>query len=346
MEQRPLVVRCGAMGDMVILLSLIEALRRRFGQPVDVVTSGGWSRPLLQGQPGVGRIHVVGSRKTPFLFSTEQRQVIAGLRGEGPRPTWVCDTGHWPIRLLHRAGFGNEWIAVAVKDCRILPDEHHVDRWLRFAQCAPRAVGSAAAPLGDVADLRSPPLHVLPAWRDDLEQWLRAKGIRDEPLYLVQAGNKRTMRWWAPKSRDTNTKYWPEDRWAAVIRTMLAGDATARVILLGVPAEAALNDDITRLAGSDRVLNAARELPIPRLVALQARAAGMVSTDTGPAHSAGAVDCPLVVLFGEAKVARYAPRSPSGRLEVLVGPEGHRPRMQGITVADVESAWRRLSLRL
>ena len=40
----PLVVRCGAMGDMVILLSLTEGLSRRFGRPVDVVSSGGWTR--------------------------------------------------------------------------------------------------------------------------------------------------------------------------------------------------------------------------------------------------------------------------------------------------------------
>ena len=31
---RPLVVRFGAMGDMVIVLGLIEALHRRFGVPV------------------------------------------------------------------------------------------------------------------------------------------------------------------------------------------------------------------------------------------------------------------------------------------------------------------------
>ena len=34
---RPLVVRFGAMGDMVIVLGLIESLYRRFGVPVDVV---------------------------------------------------------------------------------------------------------------------------------------------------------------------------------------------------------------------------------------------------------------------------------------------------------------------
>ena len=51
---RPLIVRFGAMGDMVILTAAIRALHQRFGSPIDVACSGRWVRPLLEGQPGVG----------------------------------------------------------------------------------------------------------------------------------------------------------------------------------------------------------------------------------------------------------------------------------------------------
>jgi heptosyltransferase-2/heptosyltransferase-3 len=164
---------------------------------------------------------------------------------------------------------------------------------------------------------------------------------------LVQAGNKRTMRWWAPRSRSTNTKYWPEARWGEVIRRVLDADADSRVLLLGVPAEAPLNEAIAAATRSDRVLNVARELPIPRLLALQERASGMLSVDTGPAHSAAALDCPLVVLFGEANVVRYLPRSPSGHVEAVQGIAGGRePRILSISVDDVWSAWCRLPVAI
>ena len=39
------------------------------------------------------------------------------------------------------------------------------------------------------------------------------------------------------------------------------------------------------------------ELPLPRLLALQERAHSMISVNTGPAHSAAAMGCPLVVMF-------------------------------------------------
>lgn len=332
------------MGDMVLVLALTEALHRRFGQPVDVLTSGGWSRPLLEGQPSIGRVMVVGSRKTPYWFSPAQREIVAALRAQGPRPVWIYDEGPFAPRLLRRAGIGPDWCLQVHRDCPFRDGEQHVDRLLRFAQLTPRAVATRGKALdaASLEELRVPPLRVLPEWRADVEAWLRGLGLADSRLYLVQAGNKRTMRWWAPRGRSSNTKYWPEERWAAVIKAMLRDEPDARVILLGVPAEAPLNETIARLAASDRVVNAANALPMRRLLALQARAAGMISVDTGPAHSGGALGCPLVVLFGEANVTRYGPRSPTGRVAVLVnaaGPGG----MVGIGVEDVLQAWRHVT---
>ena len=61
--RRPLVVRCGALGDMVLVTALIRDLALRFGCDVDLLTSGPWSEPLLRGQTGVGeRVLLQGTR--------------------------------------------------------------------------------------------------------------------------------------------------------------------------------------------------------------------------------------------------------------------------------------------
>ena len=341
---RPLVVRFGAMGDMVIALALIEALHRRFGAPVDVVSSGSWTKPLLEGQAGVGNLYLVRSRRTPYALSRQQRRLVDSLRRRDAGPVWLCDPGEHAARLLTRAGIAPEWIISADRDCPPLPNEHHLDRWVRFAQQSPAGLPHAVSleTAAAVRDITSPPLRVLPEWREDLDAWLRTRGIVDRPLVLVQAGNKRTMRWWVHRQRATNTKYWPEERWASVIASLLRRDPRTVVVLLGVPAETRLNDDIARLARSARVINAARELPVPRLVALQERALGMISVDTGPAHSAAAVGCPLVVLFGRDVVGYYTPRSPRGAVQVLTGRLGGSNTMLGISVKDVEDAWERL----
>jgi heptosyltransferase-2/heptosyltransferase-3 len=343
-QVRPLVVRFGAMGDMVIVLTLIEALHRRFGTPVDLVSSGGWTRPLLGAQRGVGEILLVPSRRTPYAFSPDQRDLVERLRARGPAPTWLCDRGPKALQLLERAGYGREWVVDADAVCPKVPGEHDADRWLRFARTTPAAQRATPIdPPASLDDLRTPPLVVQPAWREDLDRWLRQHELQGRPLLLVQAGNKRTMRWWIPRRRATNTKYWPEERWAAVIDFLLQRDPDARVLLLGVPAEAALNDDVARHVGSDRVVNVANELPMQRLLALQERAQGMVSVDTGPAHSAAALGCPLVVLFADANVTRYTPRSAGSPVEVLVM-RNAQEGLSGIRVDEVEQAWLRLGV--
>ena len=81
--ERPLIVRCGAFGDMVLITALIDELKRRFGRDVDVLTSGPWSEPLLRGQPGVADIVSVRSRKTPFWLSRDQQRAVGRLRARG-----------------------------------------------------------------------------------------------------------------------------------------------------------------------------------------------------------------------------------------------------------------------
>jgi len=341
---RPLVVRFGAMGDLVIVLTLIEALHRRFGTPVDVVASGAWAKPLLEGQPGVGEVYLIRSRRTPYVLSPQQWRLVRALRARGPGPVWLCDYQPQALALLRRAGVTDEWLLQVEKTCPILPTEHHMDRWLRFAQQSPAALPPVSAETAAhmVRGITAPPLRVLPHWRAELDAWLRAKGLAERPLVLIQAVNKRMMRKWLNPRRASNTKYWPEERWAAVVESLLQDDPRAAVLLLGVPAEAPVNDDIARLVHNERLINIAREMSIPKLLALQERAVGMISVDTGPAHSAAALDCPLVVLFGQkGKPHRYGQRSPHGPVERLTGRIGAGPSILGISVQDVLHAWAR-----
>jgi Glycosyltransferase family 9 (heptosyltransferase) len=110
----------------------------------------------------------------------------------------------------------------------------------------------------------------------------------------------------------------------------------------GVPRESRLNDAILYLSRTKRAHNVAQELPLHRLLALQERAIGMISVDTGPAHSAAALRCPLVVLFGTADPDLYARRSPNDSVICLRGCEHGRSSMLGISVDQVIDAWHAL----
>ena len=81
------------------------------------------------------------------------------------------------------------------------------------------------------------------------------------------------------------------------------------------------------------------ESRIPRLIALCAQAAGMISVDTGPGHVAAAVGCPVVTLFGQANPLIYVPRGPQPRTQYLQGSAEGERAMMSITPAAVLATW-------
>jgi heptosyltransferase-2/heptosyltransferase-3 len=159
---------------------------------------------------------------------------------------------------------------------------------------------------------------------------------------LVQVGSKSTTRRGRPYQRRSNRKYWPIEHWAQVIAGIAALEPDAELLLMGVPAEAELNDEILAQARAPRARNAARELPMTRLLALLERARGMISVDTGPAHAAAALDCPLVVIFGMEDPVEYEPRSPSGAVVTLAGLVDGQRSMLGVAPEAVIEGWLRL----
>src|SRR5262249_40115088 len=159
----------------------------------------------LEGQPGVGEIFIIRSRKSPFWFSPRQRALARWLRERGAGPTWFCDPGTVGRNLLRRGNIPDSYVCED-SALPLIPGEHFVDRWIRFAQSTPPAfadkipVTSARVPSAAVLEISAPSRAVLDAW-------LAQRGLAGRELILIQAGNKRTMRR-GSRQRATNTKYW------------------------------------------------------------------------------------------------------------------------------------------
>jgi heptosyltransferase-3 len=338
MNPRPLLIRFGALGDMVILTVAIRHLSARFGQPVDIIGSGDWTQPLLTGQPGVGEIHVIDSRKRPSWLSFRQQRLLRWLRQRGAGPTWLFDHDNRKIcSLLTRAGWEpKDWCHH--EDLTGLTGSHFCDRWLRFSFRNPTVLGAEDLPV--TASDAYGELIVTPSQRAEVREWLQQRGWAERELILIQVGNKRTMRR-GLRHRRSNSKYWPEANWAAVLRGLRERHPGHEILLLGVPQESALNEAIIARAGISGVHNVVRELSIRKLLGLSERATGLVSVDTGPAHLAAAVGCTVVTLFGTTEPFMYAPRGRNAVVECLVGERGGVRSMQYIEPSEVLSAWQR-----
>lgn len=342
----PLVIRFGAMGDMLLLVPMLKALEQRYGRPCDLVSSGSWTVPLMQRVPACGPVQLLTSRRAPYWFNRSQWQLVDFLRSRGPGPVYVMEPDEKPLSLLRRGGIGPEWICSA-RDLPRQPGEHIAAHGLRLASQTPPVLRDRPAQTFTATASPDTRLVLKEADRQDCAAWLSRQGLDGVPLVLLQPGNKKTMKG-GKRQRGTNLKYWPEIHWAEVISAVLHRLPDARVLLCGAPSERPLAEDIVRLTAGprDRVIIATDDLPVPRLLALQGRAHSMISVDTGPAHAAAAMGCPLVVMFARrAHIAAelYAPIPTSAPVKVLQ-PADQSPDASLLTIspAAVIQAWQEL----
>jgi lipopolysaccharide heptosyltransferase I len=102
-------------------------------------------------------------------------------------------------------------------------------------------------------------------------------------------------------------KRWPPARLAEVARAIRARHGLFSVVLWG-PGEESLAREV--VAGADGAALLVPPTTIADIVALSRGATLMVSGDTGPAHIASALGTPIVGIYGPTRPARNGPLSP------------------------------------
>ena len=341
----PVVIRFAALGDVVLLTVLLDALRQRYGRPVDVLGSGPWTSMLLAGHPAVGDVRLLSSRRAPYWLTPSQQAAAAWLR-QHRGPIYLCDPDEHAARLLQRARLPEGRI---VRAWQHWPGEgiHWADWWLQIAALDAADAPGPAVPITVTAQ---PRLQSPPAWHEDSRAWLQAQGLADHPLVLVQPGHKKTHKR-GRLATAGHDKHWPAERWAEVVSGITRRLPGAAVLVCGSPREAGLAQEIVDAVGATpagtRVVNvAALDLSLPRLVGVAALAHSMVSVDTGPAHVAAAMDCPLVVLYGQFGWGRWLARAPRASV-IALGPQWPTPgaKVADLQAAQVLAAWQQLAPR-
>lgn len=344
---RPVVIRFGRIGDMLLLAPLLERLHRAYGEPCLLLGTGPWTAELYAAHPDVDRVVQVTARHRPLPISPERWHMLQALHANRDAPVHVCECEPRALAKIKRM-LGLAHVAtsrcVFLTDAPVLPDEHWIERLLR-ACGHPASTGTCTWHMPGTADMPAPRLILRDEDRRDRDGWLRARGWRGEPLWLVQPCNKRSMRWNGPRDAAEDDKAWPAAHWVAVLRAIHAAHPDARVMVCGAPHEAPMLDALAAGARLRNVEVAARNLSLRRLMALAEIAVGMLSVDTGPAHVAAAMGCPLVVLFGAQSPAVWRPRSPTGSAVVTLGGPPRRSRVDQITPDEVITALRNLPPR-
>jgi heptosyltransferase-2/heptosyltransferase-3 len=297
---------------MVMLQPALHALANHYGRPVDVLTSGAWSGRVLRDCDAFGEACLMaGTRLRVWWLSPTKLNAIRWFKRRPGSPIFMLGTSRKAEDILRVVGKppGTYFRSF---DYTLRTDEHVTEFNLRALR---DWLGRHSAPVPGDGPSVVPELRVNDDELQDARQWLLELDCADRKLLLIQPGNKRTMRR-GRLDRSSNRKFWPVENWARVAAGLLQHEPEARVLLCGVPAEQGMVAAIQRVTGDPRVLPVADDLPLSRLIALSHLAHSMVSVDTGPAHIAAAVGCPVLVMYGDTNPANFRPQG-KGAIGVL-----------------------------
>jgi len=309
--QRLLIVRLGAMGDIIHSLPAAAALRQAFPEiMMGWLIEERWaellctlptprSGPRSPQRPLVERIHTVSTKRwraEPFSLQTWERvaaslsdlraakyEIAVDLQG-AVRSSLLARWSGAPV--VYGAAQPRENLASMFYTRPVITEGEHVveqNRSLAEAVAGRGLMSQLSHSLTPEAQL---PLD--PDAERQCDDWLNERGILNFALLNPGAG------WGA--------KQWPAERYGDVAR-QLGAEGVKSLINVG-PNE----EDVAarvKAASGDRAETFIGSLS--QLIALTRRARLFIGGDTGPMHLAAALKIPVVGIFGPTNPARNGP---------------------------------------
>lgn len=305
MREGILVVRGGAIGDFVLTLPVLAALRRRFPG----------ARLTVLGRSGIAEL-ARASRLADEIRSLEARGLGSFLVRNGTLDPDLASlfAGQSLVvsYLFDPEGAFRENVARAT-GARFIAGPHRPDESLGV-----HAADALLAPLSALGIVGADPVPRL-----DIAPGAANPAAASPPLLALHPGSG------SPR------KNWPEERWAELLRRLTEATPCC-LLLVGGEAE---GDRIARLAAQlppDRT-EIAQGLPLVELAGRLVRCRGFAGHDSGITHLAAALGLRCVALWGESSAAVWRPRS--RRCALLADPGG----LNGLSVDRVFSVVRLLA---
>jgi ADP-heptose:LPS heptosyltransferase len=288
------------MGDMVLVLPALAALRRAFGAARLTFVAGPLCDELLQGHPDVD--HLIVYRSQEMLRPWKLWRFVRRLRALEPQLAIVLGTVSFsvtsallawvsgaPLRVgVSSHPFGSD-LSGALYNVEITPSKepaHEVEHNLRFV----RALG----------------IHAVAGWPSlaaadfalaAAEAFLSREFPENHgPVVVAHVGAGKA------------SNLWPVERFARVAAALVR-QLGARVVVTEGPRDHAVVSKFRHLVPQ----SARWHTDLRRTLGILAHADVYVGNDTGMSHVAAAVGAPCIVVIGADDAQRWSPAGPSVR---------------------------------
>jgi ADP-heptose:LPS heptosyltransferase len=282
--ERILVIRHGALGDMVLSFGPFAAIREHHADAdITLLTTAPFAA-LMQGSPWFDHVLV------------------------DARPSW------WQVRALHH-------LAGQLRGYDFVYDLQTSGRSKRYFALAGRPPWSGISPgcSHPQSDPKREHMHTIERQRDQLEiagveefprpdlSWLIETPVQDLPARFALL---------VPGAAPTRpAKRWPVQNFAVLAVELVRRGLTP--VVIGAASEADLAAAIK--AACPQAVDLTGQTTLPQLFAVAARAELAIGNDTGPMHIAASVGCRCIVLFSaDSDPKMTAPRGPGGEWPIVL----------------------------
>ena len=277
---RALIVRCGALGDLVFGTSVIDALRLEYGNDViiDFVTTPS-SAKLFDCDNRINRVFLLKHKKVPIVFSSQKKAVIKESHKEPYDLLINFEMGKQfrglveKIKAKRKAGWFCENITITkthmVEICKefysSVVSSENIDK------AYPRLLG------------------------EDFGNIKLKFNLPDD--YIVFSPSNSHNR-----KKGINYRAWPHSHWKELLNMM---PKNMHVVMIGAKGEETFFEPIKPYG--ENVIDLVGQISIPQMVSVVANAKALVVTDTGTAHIASAVNTPVFCLIGPTPAEQTGP---------------------------------------
>ncbi|MBN2483372.1 MAG: lipopolysaccharide heptosyltransferase II [Candidatus Omnitrophica bacterium] len=278
--EKILVVRTDRMGDVILSTPVISALRRRYPHAYIAFMCRPYTRPLLEGNPGLNEViecdksgshkgfwgtvrFIRALRRTRFdvaiiLHPTVRVHLVTFFAGIPRRIGWDKKNSF----LLTRK----------IPHLKQQGEKHESQYTLDIL----RALGIETREI-------KPFVPVSEAARMNIAKRLQDKGIKvNEPFIVVHP------------SASCPSKRWPQEHFVTLVNKIKTG-LRLPVVLVTSRDEKEFGGKVAQVP---EVIDLRGALELSELIALIEKAALFISNDSGPVHIAASLDVPVISIFG------------------------------------------------
>lgn len=290
--QSILIIRCGALGDLVFATAVSDALVKEYGNDIkiDWVCTPASSR-LLTYDPNVNKVFLLEHKKFPVFISPQKRAIIKYSKQK-------------PYDLMINLETGKQFFDLA----KAVNAKHKIGAPFTYPELKTTGVHmvdylkAIVAPVlhSTNLELSYPKLYGTP-WEE-----IQKKYALPENYLMLNPSNSHNKR------DKINYRAWPEEHWSALIEKLSSSET---LLITAGPSEVPSLSYLKPL--STKFIDLIGKTSIPDLITIIAYAKAIVTTDTGPTHIAAAMNTPIFVLMGPTPMSTGPYTTPQSKIKVL-----------------------------